>query len=457
MNMFLSLKIENFLSISDEATLNLEAPLHSNHHPDHIYSFRENNFGVLRSIGIYGANASGKSNLLQAFSALSYIIVRSGELKEGDRIPCYSPFKLSKQKNLSPIKFTAEFLVDDVRYIYFVSFNSKEIVEETLDFYPSRVKANVFSRGPHDDWETIKFGGHYKGGVKKVAFFKNNSYLSKAGDNAATPQIARDVYNFFRQGIHRIGFNFGLNILGSTNVETRKGLTEAVSKFLCLIDTGISKISYKEVDASELIKLPESLPQEIKEQILAENSVKFLFEHTNEDGEPVQFEEEEESDGTQRIFKLSPLILSALLTKKVVIFDELDNSLHPHIADLLIKLFNDPEVNRFGSQLIFSTHNMQLMAPEKLRRDQIWLAQKIDSKTTIYSLNDFDKNKVKINTPYAKWYDDGRFGAVPSINYSNVKNFLSFINENSDKETAQEVDEDIFGNVDDLKENLNQD
>lgn len=455
--MFVSLKVENFLSICDEATLNLEAPLNSNHLPDHIYKFRENNLGILRAIGIYGANASGKSNLLKAFSALNYIVVRSGGLKDGDSIPCYTPFKLSNKKNQSPIKFTAEFLVDEVRYIYHVSFDSKEIIEETLDYYPSRVKANIFSRGPKDDWENIKFGGHYKGGVKKVAFFKNNSYLSKAGDNAATPQIARDIYSFFRLGIHRIGFNFGFNLLGAADVDTRKNITSVVSKFLCLIDTGISKVSYKEVDASDLIKLPEGLPQDIKEQILADNSIKFLFEHKSEDGDLVNFEEDEESDGTQKIFKLSPLILSGLTSKKVIIFDELDNSLHPHLADLLIKLFNDPEVNRFGSQLIFSTHNMQLMGPEKLRRDQIWLAQKDDNKTKIYSLDDFDKNKVKINTPYSKWYDDGRFGGVPTINYSKIKDFLTYPDGELVENSNQENDEDIFGNVDDLKDKLTRD
>ncbi|MCF2477458.1 ATP-binding protein [Klebsiella pneumoniae] len=84
-----------------------------------------------------------------------------------------------------------------------------------------------------------------------------------------------------------------------------------------------------------------------------------------------------ESEGTQKLFEIIPLIRSAFNDSMVVIVDELDNSLHPHIADLIVKLFNDPDVNKKGSQLVFSTHNMQLMAPEKMRRDQIWFCEKI--------------------------------------------------------------------------------
>ncbi|MBJ5459526.1 ATP-binding protein, partial [Salmonella enterica subsp. enterica serovar Typhimurium] len=132
-----------------------------------------------------------------------------------------------------------------------------------------------------------------------------------------------------------------------------------------------------------------------------------------------------ESEGTQKLFEIIPLIRSAFNNSMVVIIDELDNSLHPHIADLIVKLFNDPDVNKKGSQLIFSTHNMQLMTPEKMRRDQIWFCEKNKGASALYSLDDFDKKKVKTTTPYASWYDEGRFGGVPDINYLKVAKFLS--------------------------------
>ncbi len=100
--------------------------------------------------------------------------------------------------------------------------------------------------------------------------------------------------------------------------------------------------------------------------------------------------------------------------------DELENSMHPFMAELIIKLFNDPRVNKRDAQLIFSTHNINLMTPELLRRDQIWFTEKQQGATKLYSLDDFDKKKVKPQSPFNQWYAEGRFGAIPSINYQRI-------------------------------------
>ncbi|MCP6077358.1 ATP-binding protein, partial [Klebsiella pneumoniae] len=98
------------------------------------------------------------------------------------------------------------------RFSYEVAFIKNRILFESLDYYPSRVKANLFTRDESDTWETIKFGGHYKGGIKKIPFFPNNSYLAKAGNNAASPDIIKEAYNFFRKGIRHIGLNEKIRI-----------------------------------------------------------------------------------------------------------------------------------------------------------------------------------------------------------------------------------------------------
>ncbi|BBI63398.1 hypothetical protein HSBAA_47040 [Vreelandella sulfidaeris] len=88
----------------------------------------------------------------------------------------------------------------------------------------------------------------------------------------------------------------------------------------------------------------------------------------------------------------------------------MDLNLHTHLAELIIKIFNDERLNTKGAQLIFSTHNVSLMSPENLRRDQVWIAEKESGVTTLVSLEDFDKNLVKIDSPFGRWYDDGEFG-----------------------------------------------
>ncbi|SSL35618.1 AAA family ATPase [Klebsiella pneumoniae] len=421
--MFVYLTIENFRSVKEKSTLNLSASGSSNHLTTHIYKNDGMNVGTLMSAGIYGANASGKSNVLMAFEAIKFIATDSGDLKEGKRIPCYEPYALSSATNEAPVKFEAEFYsVEGNRFSYEVAFIKNRILFESLDYYPSRVKANLFTRDESDTWETIKFGGHYKGGIKKIPFFPNNSYLAKAGNNAASPDIIKEAYNFFRKGIRHIGLNEKIRI---SSFGEREDVVNETAKVLCMVDTGVSGISVREVEAEIPIKMDEEIPQEIKEIIEEDYKYRYMFSHPTDEGGSVSFPMGRESEGTQKLFEIIPLIRSAFNDSMVVIVDELDNSLHPHIADLIVKLFNDPDVNKKGSQLVFSTHNMQLMAPEKMRRDQIWFCEKNKGTSSLYSLDDFDKKKIKTTTPYAAWYDEGRFGGVPDINYLKVASFIS--------------------------------
>ena len=114
--------------------------------------------------------------------------------------------------------------------------------------------------------------------------------------------------------------------------------------------------------------------------------------------------------------------------------DELDNSMHPFMAELIIKLFNDSRINKGNAQLIFSTHNINLMSSELLRRDQIWFTEKQDGMTKFYSLDDFDKKKVKPRSPFNQWYAEGRFGAVPAINYQGIVELFNTGGANAQKE-----------------------
>lgn len=442
--MFLSVSVENFRSIKNKNTISFFASGAKDHHPGHIYDSEKSGHAILKSAGFYGANASGKSNFLLAFEAIRYVAVGSGNLKEGDKIPCYEPYKLSKETVGHPTIFEIDFLSkDNIRYIYKVSFNEQEIVEESLDFYPNKVKSNIFHRAPNDTWETIKFGGNYKGGTRKIAFFKNNSYLAKAGDNASTPQMIRDVYNFLRLDCICLGTKETFK-LRSTDVKEMNVIMDKISKVLCYVDTGIKSIAMTEVDVEIPDFINENLPDEIRSRFIADRKDKFIFTHIGEDGTKANFEEEDESDGTRKIFSMMHPIMEAFKDRTIFVFDELDNGLHPHIADLVVRLFNDKTVNKVGSQLIFTTHNMQIMSPEKMRRDQIWFVEKNEGNSRIYSLDDFDKKKVKPTTPYHVWYDDGRFGGVPTVNYTKIKSLIMELN------GEQDVDVDLFGSVDEV-------
>lgn len=419
--MIIDFTVKNFRSFRDETLFSMNAEQNKAHLSENISYPRNDKLGVLRSAGIYGANASGKSNILSALSALQWLVEESGDLREDHRLPVYEPYRLSDTKKSEPTCFEIEFIgPDDFRYLYSISFNRVEIISEKLDFYPSRQKANIFTRAEGDTWETISFGNHYKGGFKRLALFKNNSYLSKAGNNAATPELIRNVQQYFRT-ILIFEFNQGLS---ESHIYEDDLLLSKSAELLSKFDTGVLGITKKQkADPSKYI--PEGIPEDIRETLIARRKYEFMFSHKNEHGEPVNFRQRDESDGTQKLFSMLPAIITVLELGTVLIMDELDNSFHPHIAELIIKLFNNSETNKYNAQLIFTTHNVGLMSPANFRRDQIWFTEKKNGASSLYSLDEFDKGTVTSHSPFGQWYDEGRFGAIPHINFSAIAKIIS--------------------------------
>ena len=199
-----------------------------------------------------------------------------------------------------------------------------------------------------------------------------------------------------------------------------------MNAFLCKADFGINSFDYKKQDLPipDGLNLPKDLPKEIWKKLTNELSRKVVFHHISESGDLVPFEKKMESRGTLRIFTLIPFFMMVLRTGSTLIVDEIEASLHPHIAELIIKIFNDPTVNLKNAQLIFTTHDMALMSQNVLRKDQVYLSMKSLEKGTEYiCLDDFD-NSLKDTSPFAKWYDEGRLGGLPVINYRDISDAM---------------------------------
>lgn len=422
--MIVDFTIENFRSFKTEQVFSLYVANPKRHLAGNVAYPADEKVGVLRSAAIYGANASGKSNFLLAFRALHYLVCVTENLKDGQTIPCYEPYLLSSETENAPVRFEVEFVnTDRLRYRYSITFNKQEILEEVLDFYPSRIKANLFRRRPEDTWESISFGGHYKGGTKRIPFFKNNSYLSKAGNNAGASKMIRSVYDY-------IWHNFSLKAERESHfgpVYKDEGILSLASKFLCSVDTGIHGIEARENKSPAKNIFSDEVPELFKNMIAERSRKTFVFAHKKEDGSVAHLKHDDESDGTQRLFAILPFLLSTFQNGSVLIIDEIESSFHPHISELLVRLFNDPEVNVNNAQLIFSTHNISLMSPKEMRRDQIWFVEKEHGQSSLYCLDSFDQNVVKSDSPFNTWYDDGRLGALPSINYGAVSEVLKSV------------------------------
>ncbi len=414
--MIIDFSVKNFRSFQNEQLFSMNVEGNRNSLPGNYTEIEGGKFSILKSACIFGPNASGKSNLFTAFRALKWLISNSRPLEEGRDIPPYEPFKLSAESIEQPIEFSIEFVVPSgMRYRYEVSYNRNKVLSESLYSFPKRQRALMFSRGELDTWETVKFGASYKGGDRRFSFFPNSTYLARAGNDASAPQRIREIVLYFR-GIAVIEAGHSAYV---SNYFQQDGHLEAVSNLICLADTGIKNITAERRSVEE-IKLPDEMPEEIKKAIYEENSVSYKFWHEDQDGGLVKFEQDEISDGTGKLFEILPILLTAISNGLPVFIDELDGHLHTSLVGLVFDLFNDPVTNPDSAQIIVTTHDTNMMAPSRFRRDQIWLVAKENGGSSLFCLDEFDKSLVRVSSPFEDFYKDGRLGALPSIPYNKI-------------------------------------
>jgi AAA15 family ATPase/GTPase len=423
--MIIDFTVENFKSIKEEQTFSMLVSNPKDEHPDNLFQpGNEKNISLLKTAIIYGANASGKTNLIIALNALNFFVINSTDLKLGEEIPVYEPFKLDKSCQSMPTKFEMEFIGSDkIRYRYAVSFNKREILFEELIFYPKGQAARLFLR---EKGKKIKYGAHFKGMRRNIEneLIPNNLFLSKAA-NSNHEQL-KDIYlhfyeNFeFHTGVHSFG---GIPKMTTAMLRTEENdnFKKKLINFLIAADTGIQSVGFEKRKMNGEVEFPDDMPDDTKRKFLELFSQKPITSHKLFDGEKeageIWFDLDEESGGTTRMYELAGKIIPALEQGHTFFVDELDNSLHPHLSEYILKLFNNPDTNPNNAQLIAATHDATLLDLKIFRRDQVWFTRKNRfGATEIFSLDEFKKNEVRKNTPFGKWYLDGRFGAIPLIN-----------------------------------------
>jgi uncharacterized protein len=419
--MIVDFSISNFRSFKDEQTLSMNVESGRSRHPSNYTLVEDDRIAVLRSAAILGANASGKSNILRALAALQWIIVSSEGRKEGQPIPPYEPFRLSADYEKLPVELEIEFIIPSgTRYRYEVAFSSDKILEERLFSFAKRSKALVFDRGPDDTWETVSFGGTYKGGRRRLSFFQNASYLSTAGNDASSPEFMRAICRYFEDVAY---VPAGRGLLSKTALKNKTTM-RAVSELICLADTGVTEVTLEENKTASEMQFPDSFPDEVKEEFLAQNRFSTKFWIKSESGNLVSFDSDDMSHGTNTLVELLPMIFDSFKKGSVVILDEINAHLHTDLVNLILQLFHDDEVNAKGAQIIFSTHDTSILDPANMRRDQIWFVSKEEGISSLKSLDEYDKRYIRNDAPFENFYRDGRLGALPRVTFGKVKNAL---------------------------------
>lgn len=402
--MILEFSVKNFLSFKEKVTFSMIA--NSNKELNDNYIEIGGN-KVLKSAAVYGANASGKSNLFKILTLVVLMLRSSNSVDINAKLPLI-PFKLDKGSVNKPSEFEIKFILDETRYVYGFIADKDKIYDEYLYYYPNGRETKIFDRTNINEYSyTQKDEKILREIEAKNA--QNKFFLATATNwNFDKTKAA---YNFLTNGIGTCNNLEILKNMAYKMYETNPDyLKDFAIDFLQKADFNIEdyQISQIDVPGEFLTAIPEFITKTLPDKPKA---YQVLFKHKNSDN---YLSIDEESLGTQMIFAFIPFLADSLKNKKVLIIDELDKSLHPFLVQYIVEIFNDAEINKNGSQLIFNTHDTNLLDLNILRRDQIWFTEKNSEtgESDLYSLSDFSVRKQE---NVEKGYMLGRYGAVPFI------------------------------------------
>ena len=399
--MILKIEFENFFSIRDRIRIDFRA---ANINTALARELSHNvmdwkGVPVLKSVGLFGPNASGKSNIMKAIDFCCRLILNSHLNNEG-AVFNFEPFKFDGWQE-KPSKFLIDFVCDGVEYEYSFELTKTKILSESLYHYPVGRRAKVFVRAA-DGKYSFGTGVINKPTDVVLNTSDKNLFLSRA--SSMNREIAQKLYRYFLNQ-----FLLGLvNVNELMVLDSFNTYKKVILKALEICDTDITDIEARK----EQIPAPVAIPGQGELSFKLVDVLKFKTFHRNK--KDVNFDlDMEESNGTRKLFQILIRLLDVVENRKGIMMDEFDMGLHTRLADFILDLIHASE----GSQLLFSSHNTNLIDVKRLRRDQIVFVNKSeDGATEVYSLYDF--KDFRENMDAKKGYIQGRFDAVPYVDSS---------------------------------------
>ena len=409
--MLIQFSVGNYLSFKNIVTLSMVASSKKELEDSNTF-FVDKKLKLLKSVAIYGANASGKTNIFKAMRFFrDFVLYSSRESQVTEKIKV-SNFKLSSQTDNEPCFFEAIFIQDGIKYKYGFQVDKEIVHREWLFYFPKGKEAKLFTR----EKGIFDTGTHFKEGSGLSDKTRENALFLSVVAQFNGP-ISTAILKWFKK--FRIISALGAIPYTSVAIEGLKNpiFKESVLNFLKAADLGIEGFNVEE----RKLNL-EDLPEPVKNKMRPGSSVvdfKISTTHKKyaDDNKFLAYEqfdlENEESDGTKKFFVLSGPILESLKNSYILAVDELDSRLHPLLVQFIIKLFNSGQSNFLNAQLIFASHGTGLLHRKLLRRDQVWFTEKDQySATNLYSLLDY---KVRKDASFEKDYMLGKYGATPYI------------------------------------------
>jgi len=410
--------VENFRSFKEKRTFSLLATKNKELLDSNTFEIDKKQ-RLLKSAVIYGANASGKTNFFQALAFFLKFTVLSGPQKQAGDIIEVDYFYFSKQTDQGPASFELIFYLKNtdgknIRYRYGFTITCEEVIAEYLFAIYNTREVTLFTREKQDIVTTHYF---HEGSKIKSAVRSNCSVLSMCAQHNG--DIAKSIIQYFRETLVISGL-IDLPIT-KRRLISDDNAREQVLNFLHYADIQVRELTveHQPFDVNGLP--PEMLDFIIKnQQVKPVEQIAYHFGHDYFDGKEkiniLLVPEEQESEGTQKLFAYSIPIISALENGTPLFIDEFDTQLHPLILENIIKIFHSPDINKNNAQLVISCHSVNIMTNKNFRRDQIWFCEKDQyGATNLYSLVEYNE-PVRNDAAFGKNYLQGRYGAIPYIN-----------------------------------------
>jgi uncharacterized protein len=445
--MLITFRVENFLSINQEIELSMLAG-QVRHPSDHVitHGVGRSRIDILKVAVVYGANASGKSNLIKAMDFGKQIILRGVK----DIITHNKHFRLDADSMDKPSKFEYEFKIDDKIYAYGFTIHlaTKTVKEEWLFEVGKTKDKPVFERtvlksGKSEFKFSIKFDkkSEIRFSVYQQDILSNQLFLTELAEKDLTDlpsaEPFEDAFDWFN---HHLDFGYqGLQINGLDLVGQQAEIQNQFETLLSLFNTGLSGVTTERIDWEETLpEYEQKIVAEIANKLtpntffiqyfdVGNHQKRFTIVKTpkgevhvfrlltkhkvKNSNQDIEFELGDESDGTKRLLDLLPFLQEISINPSTIVIDELDRSLHPELSRKFIELFFELSKNT-ESQMIVTTHESSLLDLNFLRRDEIWFTEKnADGETRVYSLEEY---KPRFDNEIRKAYLMGRFGATPN-------------------------------------------
>ncbi len=421
--MLVEFSVGNYRSFHAPVTLSMRAAkLRANDKRlDEHNVFQADGLSLLRSAAIYGANASGKSNLIQAMSFMRRFVLQSSQESQAGEPTGVERFRLNTATQDQPSYFQMIFYLDGRRYRYGFEVDEEQVRAEWL-YHTGQRETRLFIR----EGDRYDVSSAFKEGRGLAERTRNNALFLSVVAQFNGP-LATALLGWFKRRFNTIS---GLEDIAYEGFTRRRfgedeRFRQRALAFVREADVGISDMSIETWPLTEA-PVPEELrslmkqlagKQKIGEGDILVSQVKTAHQVFNPEGSVAGWEtfdmEEQESQGTQKIFNLSGPLLDTLEGGKLLAVDEMEARLHPFITRAVIQLFNSPQTNPRNAQLVFATHDASLLDRRFFRRDQIWFTEKDPyGATDLYSLAEL---QVRNDASFDKDYIAGKYGAIPFI------------------------------------------